>query len=123
MSAMKIRFIAVIFVIGLCCFQLMTKEIQLGIDIDGGTYLDLVVVTDAIPEEEREKAVNGVESIIRNRLDEFILSEASVQQKDGARIVIQIPGIDSEKAMQIKTAITKQAFLEFRLVDDGLTKS
>ncbi len=56
---------------------------------------------------------------IRNRIDEFGVSEPSIQTQGSDRIVIQIPGHSDPKAA--KEIIGKTAQLEFRLVEAVLT--
>lgn len=56
---------------------------------------------------------------IRNRIDEFGVSEPSIQTRGGKRIIIQLPGVkDPERAKQI---IGKTAKLEFKIVDETLS--
>jgi len=54
---------------------------------------------------------------IRNRIDEFGVSEPSIQTRGGNRIIVQLPGVkDPERA---KNLIGKTARLEFKLVDES----
>jgi preprotein translocase subunit SecD len=64
----------------------------------------------------RDDAVRqGVETI-RNRVDQFGVSEPTITRQGDDRILIQLPGIqDPERA---KALIGKTALLEFKLVDD-----
>ncbi len=53
---------------------------------------------------------------IRNRIDQFGVSEPDIRPQDNHRILIQLPGIkDPERAVEL---IGKTAILEFKLVDD-----
>ena len=57
----------------------------------------------------------GLETI-RNRIDEFGVSEPTVQKQSGGRILIQLPGIkDPKRAINL---IGKTALLEFKIVND-----
>jgi preprotein translocase subunit SecD len=53
---------------------------------------------------------------IRNRIDQFGVSEPDIRPQDNYRILIQLPGIkDPERAVEL---IGKTAILEFKLVDE-----
>ena len=53
---------------------------------------------------------------IRNRIDQFGVSEPDIRPQDNHRILIQLPGIkDPERAVEL---IGKTAILEFKLVDE-----
>jgi preprotein translocase subunit SecD len=57
----------------------------------------------------------GLETI-RNRVDQFGVSEPAIQQQGENRILVQLPGVqDPERA---KALIGKTALLEFKMVDD-----
>ena len=57
----------------------------------------------------------GLETI-RNRIDQFGVSEASIQQQGENRILVQLPGV--QDPARAKALIGKTALLEFKLVDD-----
>src|SRR5512138_2773795 len=64
----------------------------------------------------RQLAVRQGLETIRNRVDQFGVSEPSIQQQGENRILVQLPGVqDPERA---KALIGKTALLEFKLVDD-----
>ncbi|UCD85973.1 MAG: protein translocase subunit SecD [Deltaproteobacteria bacterium] len=63
-----------------------------------------------------EFAVRQCLETIRNRIDQFGVTEPSIQRQGGERIIIQLPGIaDPQRAIEL---IGKTAQLEFKLVDD-----
>ncbi len=63
-------------------------------------------------------ALNQALTTIRNRIDQFGVSEPDIrEQPDENRIIIQLPGIkDADRAIQI---VGQTAHLEFRMVRDG----
>jgi preprotein translocase subunit SecD len=64
----------------------------------------------------RDYAVDQSLETIRNRIDQFGVSEPIIQRQGQEDILIQLPGIqDPERAKEI---IGKTALLEFKLVDD-----
>jgi preprotein translocase subunit SecD len=65
----------------------------------------------------RKNAVNQGLETIRNRVDQFGVSEPTIQAQGERRILIQLPGIkDPQRAIDL---IGKTARLEFKLVDEG----
>ena len=55
-------------------------KLKLGLDLQGGMHLVLRVETETLPEEEREDATERALEIIRNRIDQFGVSEPSIQR-------------------------------------------
>jgi preprotein translocase subunit SecD len=96
-----------------------------------GDFPNLVVVntqtdsgaaqfTVAVSKEEmrsiRDYAVDQSLETIRNRVDQFGVSEPTIQRQGQQDILVQLPGIqDPERAKEI---IGKTALLEFKLVDE-----
>jgi preprotein translocase subunit SecD len=79
----------------------------------------LSIVMD-LPEEEadhiKKLATRQALETIRNRIDQFGVSEPDIRLQGEKRILIQLPGIkDTERA---KDLIGKTALLEFKLVDE-----
>ncbi len=67
-------------------------------------------------ERIQKMAVDQALETIRNRIDQFGVSEPDIRPQENDRILIQLPGIkDPERALSI---IGKTALLEFKLVDD-----
>jgi preprotein translocase subunit SecD len=78
-------------------------------------------LTQMLSKEEvrslRDYAVDQTLETIRNRIDQFGVSEPIIQRHGQNNILVQLPGIqDPERAKQI---IGKTALLEFKLVDDN----
>jgi preprotein translocase subunit SecD len=81
---------------------------------------DTTVVTLGLPEEEsdniKDMAVRQALETIRNRIDQFGVSEPDIRRQGENRILVQLPGVqDTERA---KSLIGKTALLEFKLVDE-----
>ena len=66
--------------------------------------------------EIRTLAVRQGLETIRNRIDQFGVSEASIQQQGENRILVQLPGV--QDPARAKALIGKTALLEFKLVDE-----
>ncbi len=85
-------------------------------DTDQGGHTWVMELTgDEVDDIKRYAAAQALETI-RNRVDEFGLSEPDIRTQGERRILIQLPGIkDTERA---KKMIGQTAMLEFKLVDD-----
>lgn len=81
---------------------------------------DVTTVVLDLPDREvdavKKLAVDQALETIRNRIDQFGVSEPDIRRQGDRRILIQLPGIkDSERA---KDLIGKTALLEFKLLDE-----
>ncbi|PIR00384.1 MAG: protein translocase subunit SecD [Nitrospinae bacterium CG11_big_fil_rev_8_21_14_0_20_45_15] len=82
---------------------------------DGGLTLNYQISSDRVKEIEDNAVSQGLETI-RNRIDQFGVSEPSIQVQGDRRILVQLPGIkDAGRAIKL---IGKTARLEFKLMDE-----
>ncbi len=95
--------------------SLQKKAIHLGLDLKGGMHLVLSVDKTNLSEEEAKGAVDRALEVIRNRIDQFGVFEPTIEKMSGDRIMIQLPGVDRERAINL---IKQVALLEFKLVED-----
>jgi preprotein translocase subunit SecD len=72
---------------------------------------------DAARRNVEESAVSQAVETIRNRIDEFGVSEPLIAREGADRILVQLPGIDDPK--RVKDLIKNTAFLELSLVEAG----
>ena len=94
--------------------RLINKSIKPGLDLKGGMYLVLEVDDSRLGEDERADIVDRALQVIRNRIDQFGVSEPDIKREGQKRIVVQLPGLqDAERA---KRLIGQTAMLEWRLV-------
>jgi len=63
-----------------------------------------------------EDAVSRAMEIIRNRVDQYGVSEPSIQRQGARRIIVELPGIAREE--EAKQLLQGTALLEFKLVKD-----
>lgn len=90
---------------------LHNRAIKLGLDLQGGVHLVLKGKNKELNKDE----VRGALEILRNRIDQFGVSEPSIAIQGNNRIVVDLPGVvDITRAKDI---IGKTALLEFRLVE------
>jgi SecD/SecF fusion protein len=67
-------------------------------------------------EDEAGKAVDRAIEIIRNRVDQYGVSEPNIQKQGGRRIIVELPGVKDEN--EVRQLLRGTALLEFRLVKD-----
>jgi len=78
------------------------------------TQTDQEVINDL--QKQADDAVDRSLEILRNRVDQFGVSEPNIQKRGSRRIVIELPGIqDVDRA---KRLIGETALLEFKLLKD-----
>ncbi len=66
--------------------------------------------------EDAEDAVTRAMEIIRNRIDQYGVSEPSIQRQGSRRIIVELPGVAREE--EAKQLLQGTALLEFRIVRD-----
>jgi SecD/SecF fusion protein len=66
--------------------------------------------------EQSDDAVRRAEEIIRNRVDQYGVSEPSITRQGSRRIIIQLPGVAKEE--EARQLLQGSALLEFKLVKD-----
>jgi len=85
--------------------------------VEDGMTTVVMDLPDAQQEEIRKSATAQALETIRNRIDQFGVSEPDIRNQGEKRILIQLPGVtDTERA---KKLIGKTALLEFKLVDEA----
>jgi preprotein translocase subunit SecD len=72
---------------------------------------------DPARRQMEDNAVAQALETIRNRVDEFGVSEPLIARQGADRILVQLPGIDDPK--RVKDLIKNTAFLELTLVENG----
>jgi preprotein translocase subunit SecD len=66
--------------------------------------------------DNAEDAVTRAVEIIRNRVDQYGVSEPSIQRQGSRRIIVELPGVAREE--EAKKLLQGTALLEFRIVRD-----
>ena len=95
--------------------KIRESSMKLGLDLQGGSYLVYEVDISKIPEKDRRgDEVDRAIEIIRNRVDQFGVTEPVIQRQGENRIVIQLPGL--QDPARAKELIGTTARLDFRLV-------
>jgi SecD/SecF fusion protein len=95
--------------------DLERKAIKLGLDLKGGMHVVLQVDKSKLSENEARDASERALEIIRNRVDQFGITEPLIHKQGGDRIVVELPGLhDVERASAL---IGQTAQLEFKLTE------
>jgi preprotein translocase subunit SecD len=85
-------------------------------EIGGGIWRIALVLDSRQAEQVKKNALDQALETIRNRIDQFGVSEPEITVQGTEQILIQLPGIkDPQRA---KSLIGRTALLEFKLVDD-----
>jgi len=95
--------------------ELQSRAIKLGLDLQGGMHVVLEVDKSQLDENATKDATERALQIIRNRVDQFGVSEPNISQQGDNRIIVALPALhDIERARNL---IGKTAMLEFKLVE------
>ncbi|MEO5969132.1 MAG: protein translocase subunit SecD [Bdellovibrionia bacterium] len=97
-------------------YQILKKEfwtLRLAGEHDGHFELGL---SHDYRGEVRERTLNQSIEVIRNRIDEFGVSEPAITSQGNDRIVVELPGV--REVDRAKDLIGRTAKLEFKAVDD-----
>ncbi len=66
--------------------------------------------------DESDKAVDRAMEIVRNRVDQYGVSEPGIQKQGGRRIIVELPGVSKED--EVRQLLQGTALLEFKLMKD-----
>jgi len=95
--------------------SLQKKAIKLGLDLKGGMYVLMEVDKSNLKPEEAADAVDRALEVIRNRVDQFGVTEPVIQKAGSDKIVIELAGLqDVDRAREL---IGRTAQLEFKLTE------
>lgn len=84
---------------------------------EGDATTIVLGIPDAEADHIKDMATRQGLETIRNRIDQFGVSEPDIRRQGDNRILVQLPGVkDTQRA---KGLIGKTALLEFKLVDEG----
>ncbi|MCK5706106.1 MAG: protein translocase subunit SecD [Candidatus Aureabacteria bacterium] len=113
---MKWLLIVGIIVISIWLFWPPEENINLGLDLRGGTDLILEVQTEGLEKTDIEGVVEGTRRVLKNRIDPMGNLESDITIS-GKRILVQIPNV--KNIDKIRDLIKTTALLEFCLVNNN----
>jgi len=96
-------------------FKMKQEAIRLGLDLQGGMHVVMRVQQEKLGDKAGSDAVDRALEIIRNRIDQFGVTEPIIQKSGGDRIIVELPGFtDTERAQKL---IGETAQLQFKLLE------
>ena len=110
------RVITILFVMAVAGWQLYSKGLKLGLDLQGGMHLVLEVddPDGTMTADAKADMIDRVDRIIRTRIDELGVEEPLIQKVGRERLIVELAGVEDEE--QAKGIVQRNAFLEFKEV-------
>ncbi|NCC95399.1 MAG: protein translocase subunit SecD [Synergistales bacterium] len=109
----RLGLVAVVIVAAIASVFPIKGRVHLGLDLKGGAH----IVLQAKGTEENPLTQDSVERllvVLRNRVDQYGVSEPLIQREGQNRVIVDLPGVENpEQALDL---IGKTALLEFRQV-------
>jgi len=97
--------------------KLATKSINFGLDLAGGTSITLQIDKSGLKEGDDIKDIQAQSlEIIRNRVDQYGLSEPQISPSGDDRILVELAGVDDSTA---KALVGSTAKLEFKILAEA----
>lgn len=93
--------------------KVVAKAMNFGLDLAGGTNIVVEIDKSGLKPDDAADVQERSLEIIRNRVDQFGLSEPIITPSGDNRVVAELAGVDAEQA---KGLIGETALLEFKLV-------
>ena len=94
-----------------------SKSINFGLDLAGGTSITLQIDKSSLKDGEDIKDIQAQSlEIIRNRVDQYGLSEPQISPTGDDRIVVELAGVDDSTA---KALVGSTAKLEFKILAES----
>lgn len=117
MEKQRIFVIITIVLVTISIITLKYLPLSLGLDLTGGSQLTIQLnTTEEVPEISSDK-LEGVRTVISNRVNGLGVSEAVVQSVGEDRILVQLPGISDPQ--QAERVLGGTAQLDFRTEIDA----
>lgn len=112
-----------LFIFGLLVAAIIitkTLGLQLGLDLRGGAQLTIEVQPTKEITTITGEDLNGVKTVIENRINALGVSESLVQTVGGNKILVQLPGVtDPQQAERILGGTAQLEFREQRKGTEG----
>lgn len=97
----KWRLLLTVVALGAAVYTVLQTPIQLGLDLRGGTQI--VLEAQDTPEVQVDAEVTGrTLEVLRRRVDQFGVSEPTLQVSGDRRIIVELPGVtDPDEALEV----------------------
>ncbi|WP_407457898.1 protein translocase subunit SecD [Fibrobacter sp.] len=96
--------------------KIASKSINFGLDLAGGTAITLEIDKSGIKGDDIKDIQEQSLEIIRNRVDQYGLSEPQISPSGDDRIVVELAGVDDSTA---KALVGSTAKLEFKILAEA----
>ena len=115
-TSIRGRVITIAILALLALFSLIRNGVSFGLDLQGGMHLAIEIddPDGTFTPEARRDYIDQTLYVLRNRIDQFGVSEPIIQKSGDERIIVELAGIQDED--RAKDIIESQAFLEWKLV-------
>ncbi|BAQ63039.1 protein-export membrane protein SecD [Geminocystis sp. NIES-3708] len=117
MERQRVFIILIIVLVATSIFTLVNLPLQLGLDLRGGSQLTIQLQTTPEVAEITPEKLEGVRTVIDNRVNGLGVSEAVVQSVGSDRILVQLPGVNDPQEAERVLGGTAQ--LDFRTETDN----
>ena len=112
-GGLKIAVFVIVLVAAIALsFSPLMKNLQLGLDLQGGAE----VVLQAVPEDGKTvtaEDMSQLKEVIRNRVDNLGVSEPIIQLEGDDRIIVQLAGVDNpDEAISLIGQTAKLEFID-----------
>ncbi|MBE2227630.1 MAG: protein translocase subunit SecD, partial [Ignavibacteria bacterium] len=97
-------------------FELKLKEKGLSLKAYYGEIRDEDASIKSTLKTEVENAIDRAIQVVRNRIDQYGVSEPVIQKKGSSRLVVELPGVSN--IAEVRKLLQGTALLEFKLVID-----
>ncbi len=109
--------ILILALIAAAIFTLIQLPIKLGLDLQGGSQLTILVQPSGTIQQIGERELEAVKTVIENRVNGLGVSEAVVQTAGSDKVLVQLPGVNDPA--QAERVLGGTAQLEFRQQQPG----
>ena len=93
--------------------KVAAKAMNFGLDLAGGTSITLQIDSKGLKDEDIKDIQQQSLEIVRNRVDQFGLSEPQISPSGNDRINVELAGVDDSTA---KALVGSTAKLEFKIL-------
>lgn len=96
--------------------KLAGKSINFGLDLAGGTSITLEIDKTGLKDEDITDIQEQSLEIVRNRVDQYGLSEPQIAPSGNSRIIVELAGVDDSTAKELVGSTAK---LEFKILAES----
>lgn len=112
----RLGFILLIVLVSALAVFPINGRVKLGLDLKGGVHI--VLQAKGTPDNPiNDDSIEKLVAVLRNRIDQYGISEPQIQREGRDRVAVDLPGVDDPQAAL--DLIGRTAILEFRQVKES----